>query len=187
MNLEKTVLRIIFLIFLTSIVNLIYSKEIVTKDDGSQIVIYDNYTWGVIDQNDSLIVSINPKTPSNAVEVWDYDLDYDSGESTYDKKVRLYIHYWNKTDTPISGVKVYVRIYNSFHELVYEVSFNDEVLLKPGEKNQSTSYRYWEDNPYIGGEPFDKLWELAMNGTAKLKFKITKVAFVTGKIISINK
>jgi len=54
--------------------------------------------------------------------------------------------------------------------------------------SESWSHHSWTmfDNPFIKGEPFDKMWQAAYNNTAKVEIKILKAVFEDGTILKAN-
>lgn len=46
-------------------------------------------------------------------------------------------------------------------------------------------YTYWEDNQFIGGEPYDKLFDCVTAHTCRVEFEILQVVFENGQSISL--
>lgn len=135
-------------------------------ENGMRVELRDDHTW-----------------QWEAVKVWKTELEHHPGEYSFQKEVRLYVHYHNLTTRPITGIKAYLTIKNSFNETVIKQSLQEEVLLAPGEKQESNTYWIFGDDSYLGKSPYQKLWRLADNGTAKIEVEVYGFAFLDGEII----
>lgn len=152
-------------------------------ENGVRVELRDDHTWQWEAVADSLPLITSPAQASEAVKVWKTELEHHPSEYSFDKEVRLFIHYQNLTSKPITGIKAYLTIKNSFNETVIDQYIQDEVLLAPGEMQESNTYWIFGDNTYIGESPYQKLWKLAVNGTAKIDVEVHGVAFLDGEII----
>jgi len=159
---------------------LAFPDEIVTRANGQKILLKDDSTWEAVAETTTTCImpSASKKTissPEEAVEVWDKSMlliDAKCG-----KAVALYLHYCNHTDKKVIGVTVSFAIENAFGAVVFEDTVNDEAALEPYEKKRSTTFWRFADNPFLVDEPYDKMWEMAQNGTARIHTKILKVIF----------
>ncbi len=120
----------------------------------------------------------NIKYAEDAVTIWDKELK--RADEKYNEAIGLFIDYKNNTMKTIIGISVQVEIVNPFGKTVYEDKFDDEVLLEPKEKMKNETYWKFEDNQFISNEPYDLMWKMADNGTAKINTKILKVIFEDG-------
>ena len=162
-----------------------FSEELLTRSDGTQIIVKDDFTWSfsaTAEANDTSEIKKPIKYAEEAVEVWDKSLTLT--EVNYSNAVALYLHYLNKTDKKIIGVSVYVAIMNAFGKTVYQRTYEDEVVLEPNEKLKNDTYWHFDDNQFISGEPYDLMWQMAQNGTAKISASIRKVIFEDGTILT---
>ncbi|MBN2544999.1 MAG: hypothetical protein JXB50_04315 [Spirochaetes bacterium] len=168
--------KIFFIILIVILVQTIYSDEIVTTKNGKKVLLKANGKWEyIIDETTEI------KFAEDAVIVW--DTTFERGEVNYSDAVKLFVHYQNLTTKKIIGISFNLKITNTFGEVVLNGTVNDEVLLKPKEKQKATSYRFWSNNKFIDDKPYDKMWALADNGTAKIVIKILKVIFEDGTIL----
>ncbi len=120
----------------------------------------------------------NIKYAEDAVTIWDKELK--RADEKYNEAVGLFIDYKNNTMKRIIGISVQVEIINPFGKTVYEDKFDDEVLLEPKEKMKNDTYWKFENNQFTSNEPYDLMWKMADNGTAKINTKILKVIFEDG-------
>ena len=170
------------------------AEETVTTKNGMKILLKDNFTWEYLDptlmnapeEQDTIAQTqkINVKTAEEAVTIWDKSLMRTDGD--YKKSVGLYLHYKNNSNKRIVGVVVKVSIQNPFGKVVLNKTYEDEVVLAPNERASNENYWAYEDNQFINGEPYDLLWQMADNGTAKIITKVIKVIFADGTVL-INK
>lgn len=114
-------------------------------------------------------------------EVWDKSLTLKEGD--YSNIVALHLHYKNNTDKKVVGITVFVSIANTFGKNVLKDTFEDEVIIEPNEQMRNDTSWIFEDNRFIDGEPYDRMWQIARNGTAKIEIKIMKVIFADGVIL----
>ncbi len=173
---------ILFLVFLTVIfVAPLMSDEIVTTKDGKKVLLKENYIWEYIESVKSTDTT-NVKYAEEAVTVWDKALLRKDGE--YEKRLGLFLHYQNNTDKKIVGIIIKVNILNPFGKIVYNTTYEDEVILQPNERLKNDKYWVFSDNQFIDDEPYDRMWQIADNGTAKINTKILKVIFDDGTILN---
>jgi hypothetical protein len=121
------------------------------------------------------------KFAEDAVEVWDKSINLT--EVNYQDAVALHLHYKNNTDKKVIGVAVFVSITNAFGKVVYQNTYEDEVVIEPKEQLRNDTYWHFDNNQFISGEPYDYLWQMAQNGTAKISTSIRKVIFEDGSIL----
>ena len=48
---------------------------------------------------------------------------------------------------------------------------------------RNNAYWKYEDNPFINGQPFDLMWQMAQQGTAKIETKVLKIVFTDGTLL----
>jgi len=163
------------------------SDELLTRKDGKRILIKNDFTWSFDSTTEETSQSEEKKTiktVDDAVEVWDKSLSLT--EVNYSDAVALYLHYLNKTNKRVIGISVYVAIKNAFGKIVFQNTYEDEVVIEPNEKLRNDTYWHFDNNPFIAGEPFDLMWQMAQNGTAQISTSIRKVIFDDGTILTSN-
>lgn len=167
------------------------AEEVITTKDGKKVLLKDDNTWEYL--NDSNLQPTPPqpnpqskptvaKYAEEAIEVWNTTLSHTTVD--YSDAVAFYIHYKNNTAKKVIGVSVYVAIYNPFGKVAFDKTFDDEVALEPLERLKNDTYWVFKNNPFIGDEPYDRLWQMAKNGTAKVQTKVLKVIFEDGTVLS---
>jgi hypothetical protein len=177
----KHVMRIVLILLLCMTAH-VFSGEIVTRANGQKILIKDDNTWEAVTEKSPECNSFAPgkdiALPEDAIEVWNKALcliDADKG-----KAVALYLHYSNNTDKKVVGITVYFAIENTFGDIAFEDTVKEEVVLEAYEKKRSDTFWRFSDNPFLVDEPYDRLWQIAQNGTAKIHTRIIKVIFEDG-------
>ncbi len=123
-----------------------------------------------------------PKKVKDAVAVYDTDLLKKSGEFK-NNYVWFAIHFENKTDREIVGIQTFVVIQNAFGKTLLKKSFENEVIVPPDSRVRSKTGWIFEDNPFVSGELYDRLWQAAEQGTAKVSVVVRKVIFRDGSVI----
>jgi len=153
------------------------AEEILTLSNGKKITIKDNYTWKYVTSNKPSTI----KYAEEAVTIWDKSLL--RKDKDYSKALGLFLHYQNHTNKKIIGVVTQVSIINPFGKQIFKTTYEDEVVLKPSQRIKNNQYWVYKDNQFVSDEPYDRMWQMADNGTAKIKTKITKVIFEDGTIL----
>jgi len=159
---------------------LVFSDEIVSRANGQKILLKNDSTWEAVAETTTTCLALSAAknifvSPQEAVEVWDKSMSLTDAQCG--KAVALYLHYCNHTDKKVIGVTVSFAIENAFGVIVFDDTVNDEVALEPYEKKRSTTFWRFADNPFLVDEPYDKIWEMAQNGTARIHTEILKVIF----------
>jgi hypothetical protein len=180
---KKLIFVIIGLFLLSS---LCIAQEIVTTKDGTKILLKDDYTWEYLknyagESSTPAPTPIIAKYAEEAIEIWNSSIDL--GEVNYSDAVKLHLHYKNNTNKRVIGISVYVAIVNPFGKTVLEKTYEDEVTVEPLERQTNNTFWYFSDNPFINDEAYDRLWQMAQKGTAKITTKILKVIFEDGAVL----
>ena len=157
----------------------VWADEVIKRSDGVDVLLKADHTWEEIGLSSSTAASLS--SADDALSVWDTTLL--EKEYNYSRAVTFAIHYWNHTGKKIVGAKVSFEIKNVFGKTLYSDTVEDEISLEPNEKQRSEKFWVFEDNKFINGEPYDRLWEGAKNGTAKVSTKILKVIFDDGTVL----
>lgn len=89
----------------------------------------------------------------------------------------------NETGKVIVGFKFFTEFKSAFGDEVF--SFDGESSEKIGADKSSTGevFYYFEDNPFIPNEPYDKLKIFEAAGTGTIKTKVTAVVFDDGSVV----
>ena len=167
-----------YLLCLLALGSSVWADETLTMKDGRQIVVKDDFTWDYVAE----VKPITAKYAEEAVSVWDKALLRE--DSDYEKRIGLYLHYQNNTDKKVIGLIVKVTIVNPFGKAALDTTFEDEVVLEPNERQKSDKFWVFKDNQFIDDEPYDRMSNMADNGTAKINTQILKVVFEDGTILN---
>ncbi|HYH02426.1 MAG TPA: DUF3157 family protein [Bacillota bacterium] len=167
-----------------------FAQEVVTNQNGQKILIKDDHTWEYLNEANKQTstepagappAAVNARYAEEAIEVWDTQLL--ERKVNYSDAVVLYLHYLNRTNKKVVGIVVNVVISNPFGKTVFEHTYEDEVVVQPLERLRNDTYWYFTDNQFIRDEPYDRMWQMAENGTAKVKTQIQKVIFEDGTVL----
>lgn len=159
-----------------------FADCIVTLENDKKVILRDDKTWDYTEESDVPQAKQNIKYANEAVEVWDHSIELT--EVNYSKSVALHLHYKNNTDKKVVGVVTHVTVINPFGKTVFENTFEDEAVIEPNERMRNDTYWHFDDNPFISGQPYDLMWQMAQNGTAKIVAKVKKVVFADGSVLA---
>ncbi len=123
-----------------------------------------------------------PKTPDQAVVIFNAALNIE--EINFRDAVTLRLDYENKTNKRIIGVSVRVIVKNAFGKETLNTKLDDEISIPAGGMTGNVSPWYWQDNPFIKDQPYDKMAASVQNDTAKITTKILKVIFEDGTSVT---
>ena len=71
-----------------------------------------------------------------------------------------------------------------FGNTVYETTYNDASTLEAMEIAHSDSFWHFDRNQFIANLPYNRMWQMAQNGTGKIITKVTKVVFEDGTVLN---
>jgi len=120
----------------------------------------------------------SPRSPNEAIEVIDTKMNI--REVEYRDAVTLSLNYKSKTQKRIIGIVTRVTATNAFGKVVLSEKLEDETTIEPGELGASNGYWHWQNNKFIDGEPYDRMWQSVSNDTIKVKTQILKIIFDDG-------
>lgn len=147
-----------------------------------RVTLRDDGTWAIAPEAPESGPVTPPKTPEDAVKVWDYSLDHRKVD--YSNAIALSLHFENRTQKRIIGVVTQVTIKNAFGKTIFSQTLEDEVSLFPEFRERSENFWHWQDNPFIKGEIYDNLWPTVDSGNAKVSTRVIKVVFEDGTVLS---
>jgi len=180
-NKESKMFYKLFAIISLVVFSTLYSQQInATTDDGKKVILNDNGTWE--------FAEINTPTgdlPVKFIQCKFEKLGTDFGRSSspYSSHVRAYFQFENKSDKATSGIQFEFSFNDAFGDVLYDSKAKSNIIIKPNKKNSMDTYYYWEDNEFIGGEPYDKIQSAAGAGTLKTTVKILTVVFEDGSVV----
>lgn len=126
----------------------------------------------------------NPKAISDALSVVVARLQM--REVNYRQAVALSVTYKSKTTKRIIGLVVRLTVTDPFGNVTLRETLQDATTIEPGTQQASDAGYYWPDNPFIHGEPFDRMAQSVGNGSAKVQADVTKLIFDDGTTVETN-
>jgi hypothetical protein len=152
----------------------VLSAETVVTTDGRRITLNDDGTY-----------AIEEAASDQSAEYLSFDEPFFtkySGEYGQEQ-VRFMPIYTNEHDQSIVGLKFTATFRNAFGDEVF--SFDGESNERVGAGNRSTAnlFYYFEDNPFIGGEPYDLLSPLVINATGAIDVVPTAIVLEGGEVV----
>jgi len=109
--------------------------------------------------------------------------DFSRDSKPYRAHVRAYFQFRNNSKKTLTGLAYETTFLDSFGDVLYKTTMKDQLKVPAGKTNRMSSFWYWEDNEFIGGEPYDKLQSAAGAGTIKVKVRIKKAVFADGTVV----
>ena len=119
----------------------------------------------------SLIVMSSAKL---RVQAQDFDRDVMSD------RVELRPSFTNNTGKTVVAIAHTTVITDAFGDKIIDGAGKLDIQIPPGKTVESGSFYFWEDNPFIQGEPFDQLQGPISVGTAKAVLVVTKAIYSDG-------
>ena len=111
--------------------------------------------------------------------------DFSRNDKPYGSHVRFYPGFRNNSDSTIVGIKYDIRFLDGFGDLLHKESIKEHLRLEPWKESAIGKYWYWEDNEFIHGEPYDKLWAAISSNTIKIRVKFKKIALDDGSSMTL--
>jgi hypothetical protein len=172
----------IFLITAALSLNCFAQDQTATVDGtGKKVSLHENGTWQPLPDAPVKLID-QPKDLSSAVTVADTTIML--REVNYSQAVTLSVSYKNHTSKRVTGLLVNLVVRNGFGDVLHTQTLKDDASISPGERTESEAFWHWDDNQFIHGEPFDKMWQAVNNNTAKVEVKILKAAFDDGTVLA---
>ena len=123
-----------------------------------------------------------PKWAEDAVTIWNSRLLHHRGKYGTNS-VRLFIDFHNLTNKRLVGVLTKTTVKNAFGRKLLSTTFENELNLAPGERNKTETFWSFEDNQFIKGELYDRMWKTADDGTATIEHSIRQVILEGGIVL----
>lgn len=140
---------------------------------------------------DSILVEA-PRVPGSAkadapvsfvsAELRHQDEDFD--RSVFNPRVELHPVFRNDSDKTVVGISHRMIVRNAFGDVLVQGEDNLDIRLAPGATAKSETFYFWEDNPFIHDQPYDRLSGPVGSGTAKAEITVLKVVYSDGTIES---
>lgn len=124
-----------------------------------------------------------PAVAAGTVTPLDYTLEHLSENFEAGRlhdRIQMTMSFRNGTNKTVVGVRHQFSVSDAFGEVLLKGTDNLDVKMGPMTNIKSSMVYYWDDNPFIGKEPYDRLEAPLANGTYKITKKILKVIFEDG-------
>lgn len=162
-----------------------YAEDITATIDGTskKVALHENGTWEALPEPEVKLID-QPKDLASAVTVFDTTMIVK--EVNYSPSVTLTVRYENHTSKRVTGLVASLVVKNGFGNILHTATLQEDSAIEPGEKTSGDTYWHWDDNQFINGQPYDKMWQAASNNTAKVEVKILKAVFEDGTILKAS-
>jgi len=161
--------------------------QVATTGSGQKVLLKEDGTWSYQKEAATSATGyVIPKSADQAVEVWDKQLTFygkDVDNERFSNEVGLFLHYHNLTTKKVVGLIVFVRIKSPLGKVALEKTLEEETVLEPLERKKNEKYYSFKENQFMNDLPYNKLWEIAQNGTAIIETQIRKVVFNDGTVL----
>lgn len=107
-----------------------------------------------------------------------YGKNYEAGR--YSNSIVITPVFRNLTDKTIIGIRGRITVLDGFGRAVYSFGFRDDDKLPAKTDSKARGGYNFDDNQFSDDEPYDKMYALVTNETAKYQTVITEVAFADG-------
>jgi hypothetical protein len=104
--------------------------------------------------------------------------DYD--KEVFNSRVELHPTFRNGSKKTVIGIEHHFEITDAFGDVIVQGTDKLNVRIAAGKTASSGQFYFWQDNPFINNEAYDKLIGPVTNGTAKVTDTISKVIFADG-------
>ena len=153
------------------------ASEIVTTTDGRQFNLKADGTYFEVQRSatsaDDYLVTLAPF--------------FERHVSKYGQKtIRFMPKFENKTDTAIIGIKFNAVFKDAFGATVYEFNGDVKERIDGGAQSTANVFYYFEDNQFMGAEPYDKLMPMIQGNTGSIQTNVTKIALEGGKVVDFT-
>ncbi|PDT47431.1 hypothetical protein CO661_11850 [Sinorhizobium fredii] len=106
----------------------------------------------------------------------------DLKSSVYNPRVEAILTFRNDSKKTVVAVEHTLIIADAFGEKVIDGSSKLDIKIPPGKTVRSETFYYWQDNPFMSGEPYDRLYGPVGTGVAKATIAVTKAVFSDGSV-----
>lgn len=164
--------------FILSITQAFSQNIIATTENGKVVLLKSDGTWEYASTpNTTTKEPIRFIKSKVVLKKADYS-DISSMQIT--DQIQAYFQFENLSQKTVTGIQFKFSFYDSFGDELYISEAKSNLVISPGKINPMKTYYYWEDNPFINGEPYDKLQSATSAGTIKTKVSIILVMFDDG-------
>lgn len=98
----------------------------------------------------------------------------------FNDRVELVPSFKNNSKKTVVAIAHTLSIIDAFGDKIVDGESKLDIKIPPGKTVVSETFYTWEDNPFIKGEPYDRLTGPISTGTAKATLNVTKVIYSDG-------
>ncbi|AUW46841.1 hypothetical protein [Rhizobium leguminosarum] len=98
----------------------------------------------------------------------------------YHSRVELAPTFKNTSKKTVVAIAHTLTVTDAFGDKIVDGESKLDIKIPPGKTAASETFYFWDDNPFIQGEPYDKLTGPVSTGTAKATLLVTKVIYSDG-------
>jgi hypothetical protein len=150
--------------------------EVVVTTDGRQIELKDDGTFLILGESTSISIAMTEQLPFFQHFAGEY------GQNT----MRFMPIFKNETGKTIVGFKFRSDFNSAFGDEVFSFEGESSEKVLNGSSSTASAYYYFEDNQFIGDQPYDKLKIFEAAGTGKISTRILAVVFEGGEVIEVG-
>lgn len=150
-------------------------SEVVQTVDGRRIDLKSDGTYEVL----------TAETKKTNITSLDPYMTYYEGEYGA-KSVRFMPAFSNESEKTIVGIKFTSVFKSAFGDEIFRFSGESSEKILPKKKSSHEVFYYFEDNQFIGDEPYDKLQVFLGSGTGAVETAIDAVVFEGGEVVKIT-
>jgi len=147
--------------------------EVVTTQDGRRILLNDDGTYEVMESAPTVVIPMTEQEPF---------FEHDAGE--YGRNTMRFMPiFLNETGQTITGFRFRAVFRSAFGDEVFSFEGESTERIAPGQTSTGSTFYYFEDNQFIGDQPYDKLLIFETSGTGSIETTVTAVVFENGDVI----
>ncbi|MCA0000916.1 MULTISPECIES: hypothetical protein [unclassified Mesorhizobium] len=102
--------------------------------------------------------------------------------NVYNPRIELRLRFKNSSSKLVVAIGHSVVIRDAFGDTIVNQDGKLDITIPPNKAVDSESFYYWEDNPFISNEPFDKMVGAVQEDTAKVDVRVTRIVYKDGSI-----
>lgn len=151
--------------------------ETVTTTDGRTITLNADGTY-VIEANspsdiDAYVAGLEPY--------------FERHVSQYQQQsIRFMPKFTNVSETAIVGIRFTSSFRDAFGDEIFSFSGDISERIAPNASSTASVFYVFENNQFMGGEPYDKLLPMITGGTGSIVTVVTGLAMAGGEVVSFR-
>lgn len=149
------------------------AAETVTTTDGRRIELSADGTYRILENAPEGKIALIEQAPL---------FEHFSGEYGRNS-MRFMPILKNDTGKTIVGFKFQASFTSAFGDEIFAFEGESNEKVNSGATSTAAAFYYFDDNQFIGDEPYDKLKIFEAAGTGKVSTKVTAVVFDDGEVV----